>query len=70
VTVTGTNFVITPTMDFGYSRLIVMGVTYVGSTSLIVDLRIHNAAKNGSYDVTATNPDTQSDVLLNGFSVV
>lgn len=57
-------------MDFGYSRLIVMGVTYVGSTSLIVDLRIHNAAKNGSYDVTVTNPDTQSDVLLNGFSIV
>ena len=68
VTVGGSNFVATPTADFG-SGITVNSVTFISSSSLSVSITIQGTATPGSRNVTITNPDTQSDTLTNGFTV-
>jgi PqqD family protein of HPr-rel-A system len=69
VTIAGTNFTATPTVSYNYTKIRVRGVTYISSTTLVVDTKIRSDAVPGSYNVTVTNPDTSSGTLLNGFTV-
>ena len=59
VTVAGSNFLDGATVDFG-ERVNVQNVTFVSSTQLDVQIRVHNRAASGPRDVTVTNPDGQS----------
>ena len=68
VTVSGSDFVATPTADFG-SGITINSVTYVTSSSLTVNITVSVAATPGSRNVTITNPDTQNDTLVSGFTV-
>jgi len=62
VTITGTNFVSGATVTFGGTAAI---VTFVSSTQLDIVTPVHTA---GSVDVTVTNPDSQADTLVNGYT--
>ncbi len=68
VTVTGTAFVSGATVDFG-AGINVQGVTFIGSTELTVQIKIHRRAASGARDVTVTNPNGQSGTKTACFSV-
>ena len=68
VTVTGADFQSGATVDFGY-RVQTMSVTFISSTSLQVQIDIKSNAPAGFRDIIVTNPDAQSDTLINGFTV-
>ncbi len=68
VTATGSDFVATPDFDLGVN-FNVRGVTFISSSSCIVDLKVRNTAIPGTYDVFVVNPDGQGDILVNGFTV-
>ncbi|MFT5313109.1 MAG: hypothetical protein ACI8Z9_001594 [Paraglaciecola sp.] len=48
--------------------VVVTNVSYVSGTRLSADFTVA-ATATGTYDVTVTNPDGQSNVLVNGFTV-
>lgn len=68
VTVTGTGFVDGATVDFG-QRVNIQGVTFVDTTQLQVDIKVHPKAGTGPRDVTVTNPDGTTAILAGGFTV-
>jgi hypothetical protein len=65
VTVSGRNFVSTPSVTFGtaYSP----SVTFVSDKVLSVTTPAHGA---GTVDLTVTNPDLQSGTLISGFTFI
>ncbi len=63
VTITGTNFVSTPSVTFGGSAA--TGVSFVASTSLTATTPAHAA---GTVDVVVVNPDTQSGTCTGCFT--
>lgn len=69
VTIRGANFQNGAIADFG-ERVIVRGVTFVSPNELRVQIRVHNLAATGLRDVTVTNPDGQSGVLTDGFTIL
>ena len=69
VTIFGANFQNGAIADFG-ERVIVKGVTVVSPDELRVQIRVHNLAATGLRDVTVTNPDGQSGVLTDGFTIL
>jgi len=68
VAVTGSNFQDGATADFG-ERVIVQNVTFVSSSQLDVQIKVHPRASSGPRDVTVTNPDGQSGSKRECFSV-
>lgn len=62
VTIAGTNFVSGCSVFFG--TVSISGVTFVSSSSLTLTAPAKSA---GTYDIKVVNPDTQYDVLANGF---
>ena len=68
VTAGGSDFIATPTFDFG-AQFNVRGVTFISSSSCIVDLKVRNTGIPGTYDVYVNNPDGQDDTLINGFTI-
>lgn len=68
MTAGGADFIATPTFDFG-SQFNVRGVTFISSSSCIVDLKVRNTGIPGTYDVYVNNPDGQGDILINGFTI-
>ncbi len=63
VTITGTNFLETPTVTFGGT--LATSVTFVNSTTLTAVVPAHTP---GEVDVVVTNPDTQSATLTEGLT--
>ncbi len=68
VTVWGDKFAVGATVDFG-SRIAVQNVTFVSSTQLTVNIKIHRRATQGVRDVTVANPDGSSATLTDGFYI-
>ena len=68
VTVSGANFQDGATVDFG-QRVMVQGVTFVDASQLDVRIKVHPKAVPGARNVTVTNPDGLSGVLVGGFTV-
>lgn len=64
VTITGDNFVDTPSVYFGANPA--ASVTFISDTTIEAE----TPAGTGTVDVTVTNPDTQSDVLTSAFTYV
>lgn len=62
VTITGGNFVATPTVTFGGTPA--TGVAYVNATTLTANAPAHAA---GLVNVVVTNPDAQAATLANGY---
>lgn len=65
VTITGTNFVATPTVTFGGQAA--TNVAFVNSTTITCTTPAHAA---GAVDVVVTNPDTQAGIGTNAFTYV
>jgi chitinase len=68
VTVTGSGFVDGATVDFG-NKVNVQSITFDSTTQLTVQIKVHRRAADGPRDVTVTNPDSSTDVLVGGFFV-
>ena len=68
VQVTGSNFQSGATVSFG-QRVMVQSVTFVSSSRLDVQVKVHPQAATGSRDVTVTNPDGQSGTKAGCFTV-
>ena len=68
VTLTGGNFLSSPTCSFG-SGITVNSCTYNSSTQITANINILSSAVTGSRNVTVTNTDGQSSTLTNGFTV-
>ena len=68
VLVKGSDFTATPTASFG-AGISINYVTYQNQGRIKVGITISAFATPGLRDVTITNPDTQSDTLINGFTV-
>jgi len=68
VSLTGTNFMPSPTCTFG-EGITVNSCTYNSSSQLTANITITSSAFVGSSNVTVTNSDGQSSTLVNGFSV-
>ena len=68
VTVAGTGFQPGATASFG-AGITISSTTVVSSTQLSVAISIATAATVGPRDVTVTNPDGQSVIRSNGFTV-
>ena len=66
-TITGENFMPGVTVDLDNGTTYALNVTFVSATQLLVD--IPSGLDLGMYDVVATNPDTQSARLTDGFLV-
>lgn len=64
VTITGTNFVNTPTVTFGGVNA--LSTIYQSSTTLVVTTPTNNTG--GAVNVVVINPDAQSATLTNGFT--
>ncbi|TET56434.1 MAG: peptidase S8 [Dehalococcoidia bacterium] len=69
VTIFGANLQNGAIVDFG-ERVIVQGVTFISPDELRVRIRVHNLAAIGPRDVTVTNPDGQSGMLMGGFTIL
>ncbi|MBN9391142.1 MAG: IPT/TIG domain-containing protein [Chloroflexi bacterium] len=65
ITITGTNFIATPTVKLGTINL--TGVTYVSPTKLTVT--VPAGTTPGNYDLTITNPDGFTATLTQGVMV-
>ncbi len=65
VTVTGSNFVAGLTLRVG--AILATGVELAGSTT--INATVPEGIAVGVYDVVVTNPDGQSDILVDGFTV-
>jgi hypothetical protein len=63
ITITGTNFVSTPTVTIGGTSA--TNVTFVNSTTLTVTTPAHSS---GAVNVVVTNPDTQTITASNAFT--
>jgi hypothetical protein len=68
VTLTGSNFLSSPTCSFG-SGITVNSCTYNSSTQITANINILSSAIVGSRNVTVTNTDGQNSTLTNGFTV-
>jgi len=68
VTLTGSNFLSSPTCSFG-SGVTVNSCTYNSSTQITANINILSSAVTGARNVTVTNTDGQSSTLTNGFTV-
>jgi hypothetical protein len=68
VTLTGSNFLSSPTCSFG-SGVTVNFCTYNSSTQITANINILSSAVTGARNVTVTNTDGQSSTLTNGFTV-
>jgi hypothetical protein len=68
VTLTGSNFLPSPTCSFG-SGITVNSCTYNSSTQITANINILSSAVIGSRNVTVTNTDGQNSTLTNGFAV-
>ena len=68
VTLTGSNFLASPTCSFG-SGITVNSCTYNSSAQITANINILGSAIVGSRNVTVTNTDGQSSTLTNGFTV-
>src|ERR1700681_4752901 len=68
VTLTGSNFLASPTCSFG-SGITVNSCTYNSPTQITANINILGSAIVGSRNVTVTNTDGQSSTLTNGFTV-
>jgi hypothetical protein len=66
ITITGANFVATPTVNLGNFSL--SNVTFVNSTTLTATVPAD--LPGGTYTITVTNPDSQSASLANAFTVM
>ena len=64
ITITGTNFVSTPSVKFG--GISAMSTIYQNSTTLVVTTPAN--ATGGSVSVVVTNPDGQGAIAVNGFT--
>src|SRR6185369_12925708 len=69
VGISGSNFVNGATCSFG-AGITVNSCTFNSATQLTANVTIAANATVGARTVTVTNPDTQSGVLTNAFSVV
>lgn len=65
VTITGTNFVVTPAVTFGGTSA--TNITWIDANTLTATTPAHNT---GQVDIVVTNPDMQSGTLVNGFTYV
>ena len=65
ITISGANFVATPTVRLGTTVL--SGVTFVSATRLTVSIPAGLAA--GAYGITVVNPDGQSATIANAYTV-
>ena len=65
VTLTGSNFLSSPTCSFG-SGITVNSCTYNSSTQITANINILASAVAGSRNVTVTNTDGQNSTLTNG----
>ena len=68
VTLTGTNFLPSPTCTFG-SGVTVNSCNYNSATQIVANISIDLNAPTGASNITVTNTDGQSAVLSNGFTV-
>ena len=68
VKVTGAHFQVWATADFG-ARVTVQNVTFVNSGLVAVQIKVHPRAASGSRDITVTNPDGQSGIGSECFTV-
>jgi len=68
VTLTGSNFLPSPTCSFG-SGVTVNSCTYNSSVQITANINIPSNAVVGSRNVTVTNTDGQNSTLTNGFTV-
>lgn len=73
VTVNGTDFISGITLDLqktGQSDISCSGYNYAGlPTSFTCNLDLTTAGETGPWDVVVTNPDTQFDTLVGGFTI-
>ncbi len=69
VTIGGTNFVSGATTAFSGTGITVNSTTFVSATQLTANITIAAGATTGARNITVTNPDTQSAILTNGFTV-
>jgi len=65
ITISGTNFISTPSVRLGLNEL---AVTFVNSTTLTAI--VPSGLEPGAYDLTVTNPDAQEDTLESAFTVL
>jgi Domain of unknown function (DUF1929)/Chitobiase/beta-hexosaminidase C-terminal domain/Bacterial lectin/PKD domain len=68
VTLTGSNFLSSPTCSFG-SGITVNSCTFNSSSQITANINILSSAVTGSRNVTVTNTDGQNSTLTNGFTV-
>ena len=68
VTLTGSNFLPSPTCSFGAGTT-VNSCTYNSSTQITANINILSSAVLGARNVTVTNTDGQNSTLTNGFTV-
>jgi len=68
VTLTGTNFMASPTCSFG-SGITVNSCTFVSATQITANISISLNAATGTTNITVTNSDGQSAILSNGFTI-
>jgi len=64
ITISGTNFISTPSVRLGLNEL---AVTFVDSTTLTAI--VPSGLDPGTYDLTVTNPDAQEDTLESAFTI-
>jgi len=65
----GTDFVSTPTVDFG-TGISTTGIIFITSSIMNVDISISPTAPLGPHDVIVTNPMGEADTLFDGFQVL
>ncbi len=73
VTISGSGFQAGATVTFenGSGPALSANVTSVDGTTIEATVTVHKKAKRGvSWDVRVTNPDSSSDVLVGGFTVI
>ena len=58
----------TSSVDFG-TRVSVQSITFISSTQLTVQIKVHPKAATGSRNVTVTNPDTSTATCAGCFNV-
>ncbi|HXO62067.1 MAG TPA: chitobiase/beta-hexosaminidase C-terminal domain-containing protein [Candidatus Acidoferrales bacterium] len=68
VTLTGSNFLSSPTCSFG-SGITVNSCSFNSSSQITANINILSSAVTGSRNVTVTNTDGQNSTLTNGFTV-
>ncbi|MBN1621877.1 MAG: SBBP repeat-containing protein [Endomicrobiales bacterium] len=70
VTITGTNFVDTPTVTASGEGITLNSITYESSTKLVLNVTISTRAIAGARDVTVTNPGGGAVTKTAGFTII